>query len=129
MIAAIVPQFFSSDLKKTLIYYRQNLGFETQYEYGDPPFYAGAIRDGLSIFFRHLDVVPPLPPNKFDDELLDAYIRVEDVRQLHKEFSNRGVELFRDIAEKPWGYTEFVVKDLDGRLLCFGQDTGLVSTT
>ena len=102
MIAAIVPQFFSSDLHRTLAYYRDTLGFETQFEYGEPAFYAGAIRDGLSIFFRHLDAPPPLPPNKFDHELLDAYLRVEDVARLHDELAGRGVTFFRDMAAMPW---------------------------
>lgn len=127
MIAAIVPQFFSSDLHKTLAYYRDTLGFETQFEYGEPAFYAGAIRDGLSIFFRHLDAPPPLPPNKFDHELLDAYLRVEDIARLHDEFAGRGVTFFRDMAAMPWGFTEFVVRDVDDRLLCFGQDTELAA--
>lgn len=123
MIAAIVPQFFSADLKKTLSYYSESLGFETQFEYGEPAYYAGAIRDGLSIFFRHLDAVPKLPPDKYENELLDAYIRVEDINQLHNEYTGRDVKITRSIAAMPWGFTEFVVKDVDGRLLCFGQHT------
>jgi len=26
------------------------------------------------------------------------------------------------LVDRPWGLTEFVVKDCDGHLLCFGQD-------
>ena len=123
MIAAIVPQFFSSDLKRTLTYFDEQLGFETQFEYGSPSFYAGAIRDGMFIFFRHIDELPPMAPNKYDDELLDAYLRVESVKALYQEFAGRTVEFHRELADMPWGFTEFVVKDLDGRLLCFGQQT------
>lgn len=123
MIAAIVPQFFSSDLDKTLGYFANYLGFETQFRYGEPTFYAGAIRDGHSIFFRHTDVVPPDSLEKYQSELLDAYLRVEDVAGLYAEFSGRGVDFHRALAEMPWGFTEFVVKDCDGRLLCFGQAT------
>ena len=121
MIAAIVPQFFSTDIKKTLTYFDSQLGFETQFEYGDPTFYAGAIRDGQSMFFRHTDVVPPTSSDKYENELLDAYLRVEGVNQLWEEFGSRKVEFHRELAEMPWGFTEFVVKDIDGRLLCFGQ--------
>lgn len=51
MIHAIVPQFFTADLNTTLTYYDQCLGFETQFIWGEPAVYAGAIRDGRSIFF------------------------------------------------------------------------------
>ena len=85
------------------------------------PFYAGAIRDGLSIFFRCTDTPPALPNYKYSEELLDAYIRVEDITALYRELSRRGAVLFRDIDDRPWGFTEFVVKDREGRLLCFGH--------
>ncbi|MCH9807800.1 MAG: VOC family protein [Alphaproteobacteria bacterium] len=127
MIAAIVPQFFSADLEKTLHYYDTRLGFETQFEYGNPTTYAGAIRDGLSIFFRHLDCPPALPPDKYSNELLDAYLRVDDIAKLHSEYTSRNVEVTRGLADRPWGFTEFVIKDVDGRLLCFGQMSELVS--
>lgn len=125
MIEAIVPQFFSSDIKRTLAYYQATLGFETQFEYGDPVFYAGAIRDGLSIFFRHTEQ-PPVAANKFDDELLDAYLRVSNVHQLYQDYQNRNASIHRPLADKEWGFTEFVVRDCDDRLLCFGQETQTV---
>lgn len=127
MIAAIVPQFFSSDLKSTLAYFDEQLGFEIQFEYGKPVIYAGVIRDGLSIFLRHTEDLPPRAPNKYDDELLDAYLRVENVKQLYRDYSEKGVEFHRELSDMPWGYTEFVVKDSDGRLLCFGQATELAT--
>jgi len=126
MIGAVVPQFFSTDLETTLAFYRARLGFETQFRYGEPTFYAGAIRDGCSIFFRHVDRLPPLPEEKYDAELLDAYIRAEDIYGLNAEYCGRGIDMLRPLAAMPWGFTEFVVKDVDGRLLCFGQDTELV---
>lgn len=121
MIAAIVPQFFTQDLPATQAYYADKLGFEKQFAYGEPAFYGGSIRDGLSIFFRHLDQVPPMPAEKYELELLDAYIRVHDAKALFGEHTRSGVEFHRTIADMPWGFKEFVVKDLDGRLLCFGE--------
>lgn len=126
MIAAIVPQFFSSDLKATLAYFDKQLGFETQFEYGEPAYYAGAIRDGFSIFFRLTDGTLQRPSAKYDEELLDAYIRVDNVAALFEEYRGRDVAFHREIGDMPWGFTEFVVKDIDGRLLCFGQTTELV---
>lgn len=121
MIAAIVPQFFTPDLKATLQYYRDKLGFETQFTYGEPAFYAGAIRDGLSIFFRVVDSVPPPDAGKYKEEYLDAYLRVERVDDLYLEYQSKGVAFAREIGSMPWAFREFVVKDCDGRLLCFGQ--------
>lgn len=123
MIAAIAPQFFTADLAATLQYYQDKLGFETQFIYGEPAFYAGAIRDGLSIFFRVVDSAPPQNAEKYKEEYLDAYIRVERIDDLYAEYQSRGVTFSREIGSMPWAFREFVVKDCDRRLLCFGQST------
>jgi uncharacterized glyoxalase superfamily protein PhnB len=53
---------------------------------------------------------------------LDAYLFIEDADALYAEYSSRGVEFTRGLANMPWGSREFVVKDCDGRLLAFGAN-------
>ncbi len=125
MIASVIPQFFTTDLAATLKYYREVLGFETHFAYGEPPFYAGVARDGQSIFIRL--VQSPLlqghGPDKYEEEYLDAYIIVKAIDELYAEYQSRGVTFSREIGTMPWSFREFVVKDCEGRLLCFGQFT------
>ena len=119
MIRQIAPQFFTTDLPATLAYYREALGFECLGTWHDAPVYAIVARDGHRIHFRLAD--PPTPnPDKFTDELLDAYLLVENADALHAEYAARGVEFTRALGETPWQSREFVVKDCDGRLLAFG---------
>ncbi|WP_455222041.1 VOC family protein [Kaarinaea lacus] len=122
MIARIVPQFFTSNLEKTLRYYDYSLGFATQFTYGDPAYYAGAIRDGYSIFFRHISKPADLLDEKYKEEYLDAYIRVDGINKIYEEYKKKKVEFHRKIDTMPWGYREFVVRDCDDRLLCFGEE-------
>lgn len=123
MISDIVPQFFTTDLDRTLAYYRDKLGFEIQFQYGEPAFYAGVIRDGRSIFFRRVERPLPTSPEKDDEEYLDAYLTVKGIDALYAEYQTRGVTFAREIGSMPWSFREFVVRDEDGRLLCFGQLT------
>jgi uncharacterized glyoxalase superfamily protein PhnB len=121
MIRQIAPQFFSVDIPRTLAYYKNKLGFECLSTWQDPPVYAIVARDERAIHFRCAE--PPTPnPEKFADELLDAYLFVEDVDALYAEYKARGVEFTRELANTPWQVREFVVKDCDGRLLVFGQN-------
>ena len=121
MIRKIAPQFFTSDIPATIAYYESKLGFECLGTWLDPPVYAILARDGHAIHFRCAE--PPTPnPGKYDDELLDAYLFVEDADALHAEFAARGVEFTRGLANMPWNCREFVVKDCDGRLLAFGAN-------
>ena len=119
MIRHIAPQFFTTDIPATLAYYKDKLGFECSGTWQDPPVYAIVTRDRHAIHFRCAQ--PPIPnPDKYDDELLDAYLAVEDADALYAEYAANGVEFARELGNTPWQSREFVVKDCDGRLLAFG---------
>lgn len=121
MIRQIAPQFFTTDMQATLAYYVDTLGFACLGTWQDPPVYAIVARDQHRIHFRCAE--PPAPnPAKYVDELLDAYLFVEDADALFAEYDARGVEVTRGLANTPWHAREFVVKDCDGRLLAFGAD-------
>jgi len=87
MIRQIAPQFFTTDMRVTLIYYSDT------------------------------------NPEKYDDELLDAFVFVDDVDGLYAEFAARGVEFTRNLANTSWNSREFVIKDRDGPLVAFGTNS------
>jgi uncharacterized glyoxalase superfamily protein PhnB len=121
MIRQIAPQFFTTEMAATLAYYCDKLGFDCVGTWGDPPVYAIVARDEHRIHFRLAD--PPTPnPDKYADELLDAYLFVENADALYAEYLARGVEFTRSLGNTDWKSREFVVKDCDGRLLAFGAD-------
>ena len=121
MICRIAPQFFTMDIPGTLAYYEDKLGFKCLGMSQDPPVYAIVARDQHAIHFR-CAAPPTATPNKYSDELLDAYILIEDADALYAEYAARGVEFTRGLANMPWHSREFVVKDCDGRLLAFGAN-------
>lgn len=121
MIRHIAPVFFTTDIPRTLAYYQDKLGFECLGIWQDPPVYTIVHRDRLTIHFRC--AAPPTPnPGKFADELLDAYLSVDDVDALYAEYSGKSVDFARGLGNMPWQTREFVVKDCDGRLLAFGRN-------
>jgi len=121
MIRQIIPLFFTMDIPGTLAWYKEKLGFECEGTWQDPPVYAIVARDERAIHFR-CAAPPTANPDKYDDELLDAYVSVEDADALYAEYAAKGVELTRALANMPWNAREFVVKDCDGRLLAFGSN-------
>lgn len=119
MLRQIAPVFFTTGIPATLAYYQNKLGFECLSTWMDPPVYAIVARDRHAIHFRCAP--PPTPnPDKYADELLDAYLSVEDADALYAEYAAKGVEFTRGLADTTWQSREFVVKDCDGRLLAFG---------
>jgi len=121
MIRHIAPQFFTTDIPGTLAYYNDKLGFECLGTLQDPPVYAVVARDQHAIHFRCAES-PAANPDKYADELLDAYVSVEDAGALYAEYAAKGLEFVRELANTPWHSREFVVKDCDGRLLAFGSN-------
>ena len=121
MICRIAPQFFTMNIPGSVAYYENKLGFKCVGTWQDPPVYAIVTRDQHAIHFRCAEP-PTASPKKYPDELLDAYILVEDADALYSEYAARGVEFTRGIANMPWHSREFVVKDCDGRLLAFGAN-------
>jgi catechol 2,3-dioxygenase-like lactoylglutathione lyase family enzyme len=121
MIRQIAPQFFTTNIPSTLAYYEVKLGFKCVGTWHDPPVYAIVVRDQQAIHFRYAEP-PAANPDKYADELLDAYISIEDADVLYAEYAARGVEFTRGLGNMPWHCREFVVKDCDGRLLAFGSN-------
>jgi|SRR5215469_574395 len=121
MIRQIKPQFFTRDLPATLAYYEAKLGFKCLGVWQDPQVYAIVARDQQAIHFRCAE---PLTANsnKYSDELLDAYLLIEDADALYTEYAVRGVEFTRELSNTPWHSREFVARDCDGRLLAFGAN-------
>jgi len=121
MIRQIAPLFFTLNIPATVAWYEAKLGFKCLGTWQDPPVYAIVARDQHGVHFRCAEP-PKANPSKYSDELLDAYVFIEDADALYAEYATRGVEFTRGLANMPWNSREFVVKDCDGRLLAFGTN-------
>lgn len=120
-IRQIAPVFFTTDIPATLAFYRDKLGFDCVGTWHDPPVYAIVARNGQAIHFR-CAAPPTANPDKYSEELLDAYVVIENADALHADYAAKGVEFTRALGDTPWNCREFVIKDCDGRLLAFGAE-------
>lgn len=112
-----VPVLTVADIKAATAHYRDALGFATEFEYGEPPFYAGVKRDGQLLFLNHTSNAE-LPPGGGSVTFF-----VEDVDGLHREFAGRGARIIKAPADYPYGMRDFDLYDLDGNRLTFGQES------
>src|SRR4051812_28661525 len=105
MVRQIAPQFFTTGISATLAHYKNKLGFECLGTWQYPPVYAIVARDERAIHFRCAEP-PTANPDKYREELLDAYLFVEDADALYAEYADRGVEFTRELGNTPWGSRE-----------------------
>jgi catechol 2,3-dioxygenase-like lactoylglutathione lyase family enzyme len=122
VIAAAEPQLFVADIKSSCDFFNGKLGFKTAFTYGEPPFYAQVMRDGVRLNLRCVEqpVIDAELRNR--EELLSASLSVataEEIEALFLEFQTSGATFFQTLKRQPWGARDFIVNDPDGNLLLF----------
>ena len=120
-VTSLAPQFLVDDLSAAVAYYRDCLGFQTDFVYES--FYAGVSRDGFSIHLKCAAKTLADRVNRRQNEHLDAYLGVRGIESLFEEMKSNGARILRPLEQRPWGCKDFYVEDLDDYILCFSEET------
>jgi uncharacterized glyoxalase superfamily protein PhnB len=104
------------DVTSSIDFYRRALGFEVLVTMGDPPDFALLGADGAG-----LGLVEAAQPAVAD--FACCYVDVEGVEELHDRCVAAGARITAPLTHQPWGNHDFVVADLDGHQLAFGELT------
>jgi len=123
-IKGIAPFFLVADVTKAAEFYRDRLGFRiVGYFFENPPVFAMVGRDEQIIMLSLMESGRRGGSNRaFKGEAIDAYLWTDDVDGLHAAFQAAGVEIVMPPTLRIYGMKELEVRDLDGYVLCFGQD-------
>lgn len=117
-LAYIAPVLRVGDLRRSLGFYRDLLGFEVEFLYEG--FYASVWRDGCRI---HLNRAPPALRDQaaFErEEYIDVCAGVHDAEAFSARLGAVGVEFTVPLRRMPYGI-EFYVRDPDGYIFAFIQ--------
>lgn len=118
-VYSLQPALAVTDVRATAEYYRDKLGFQIGFMFGEPPTYAGLwlgewSATGANIHLSRAD--PPLLTRG-----ISLYINVgPGIDELHATFRARGVDMAGEVVQQPWGMREFVIRDCNGYVLRFG---------
>ena len=106
--------FVVRDVIRSLEHYREVLGFDIEFTYGQPTFYAGVERDGVVIHLQAASETKRQPGQGA------VNVFVTDVDAFYRELRSRGAETLNEPKDYPYGMRDFDVNDIDGNQLCFG---------
>jgi catechol 2,3-dioxygenase-like lactoylglutathione lyase family enzyme len=123
-LSFISPFFIVSNLKNSVAFYVDKLGFEVWYTGPDTgPFFAMVGRGPVSIMLKVInnDIQSIPNPTRHEWAAWDAYVAVEDPDKLFEEFCSTGVVFRKPIHDNGDGLRGFEVADADGYVLFFGQ--------
>jgi catechol 2,3-dioxygenase-like lactoylglutathione lyase family enzyme len=107
--------FVVRDIAASLAYFRDALGFEVAFTWGEPTYYAGVCRGAVSI---HLQAASQTSRPAGASSLSVFVGSADDV---HRELVARGARVLKPPASYPYGMRDFNVADLDGNTLVFGN--------
>jgi catechol 2,3-dioxygenase-like lactoylglutathione lyase family enzyme len=116
MMQHSITVFTVTDVLASTAYYREKLGFDLAFEYGEPTFYVGLCSGAVQLHLISAGRAPR-PPGHGAVSIL-----VDDVDRPHAELHKRGARILTAPADQAYGLRDFDVADLDGNTLFFGME-------
>lgn len=107
--------FAVRDVPAAVKYYRDVLGFECEWRWGEPPTFGGIRFGKIGIMF----CLQPELAAKIEGH--QHAFMLTGVDALHKKHAANGAEIVEPLESKPWGLREYTVRDLNGYWLRFGE--------
>ncbi|MGE5537671.1 MAG: bleomycin resistance protein [Gemmatimonas sp.] len=106
--------FAVADVVRSVAHYRDTLGFDVEFTWGEPPVYAGVERSGVLIHLQAADGARRGPGA--------VYVFCRDVDALHAELAARGARVILAPNDYDYGMRDFTIADPDGNRLSFGME-------
>ena len=122
---SLCPVFISPDIKKTVEFYTEKLGFTSAKHYDNVENFATLYRDDIE--FVIIQARPgelPSTNHQHGAGHNDAYIVTatpEGVEPIYEEFKAQGVKILSKPHKTDYGSYEFALEDIDGRQIGIGR--------
>ena len=119
----ISPTLAVRNVKQTIQFYRDSLGFKTGMAFpdADNPEYADLSKDGMVIMFVPAKDIGIGAKEKLGIGV-NLYMQIDgDIDEYYSEVRNKGVNVVVDIKDEPFGIRDFTVEDINGYKLTFNQ--------
>jgi len=124
----IAPQWIVDNLEETVSFYKDILGFETDWK---GSLFAIISKGNATIMLRQLKTQNLKRPNRIpfsesgwhskNQEAWDAYIWMDKVDEFYNIVKERGAKIIKAIQDTDYGNRDFEIEDNNGYVLCFGK--------
>lgn len=111
---SVVPVLYSSDVMKSITYYKEKLGFTSGWAWDDEVSFGGVGLDNIAIFFCKEGQGHPGTW---------LCINVSNVDEYYESIRNNGAMILSPPESMEWNMREMLIKDPDGHILRIGQRT------
>ena len=112
---SLTPIFSVSDLSKSIEFFTETLGFQLDFIYGEPQFYAGLFKDSVELHLVSKNLRQPAGSGNLS-------ILTNEVDDLHQKLIDAKVQIIVPLDDRDYGLRDFSCKDPDGNIIVFGTD-------
>ncbi len=110
------PVLVVKDIAETVAYWHEVIGFPEKWMYGHPPNHGGVSWHGAA--FIQFGLNPKLAEVS---EGHSVWIRARDIEKLYIFHRERKANIVAPLENKPWGFSEYTLKDINGYLVHFSS--------
>jgi uncharacterized glyoxalase superfamily protein PhnB len=111
-----VPFLPVHDLKETIKYYRDNLGFSNEWFWEDTD--AGIRRNDMGLLFmQDSDFVSRINSG---GRHLEICWFVSNVEEVYEEYKKKDIKIVSPLESKPWDVKEFTIEEINGYWIRIG---------
>ncbi len=123
-LVSACPVFVSPDVRATVAFYTEKLGFRAAKHYDKIESFATLYRDEIELVIVQAGQGAVESNFQRYGAGYDAYIDTaapEGIEAIYAEFKNRGVKIVAKPHKTAYGTYELVIEDCDGRRIGFGR--------
>jgi uncharacterized glyoxalase superfamily protein PhnB len=124
----ISPTLAARNMKQTIQFYRDSLGFKMGMAFpdADNPEYADLSKDGMVIMLIPAQNIGVGPKARLGTGV-NLYMQIDgSIDEYYSELTNKGVKIVVDMKDEPFGIRDFTVEDINGYKLTFNQVSSAV---
>jgi uncharacterized glyoxalase superfamily protein PhnB len=109
---SIVPVLYSEDIRQSILYFKEKLGFSESWEWDEELSFGGVDWGEVRIFFCKKDQGNPGTW---------LCINLDNVDEYYEFIRDRGAKVISPPQDMPWFMREMLVEAPDGHMLRFGH--------
>ncbi len=120
----VCPIVVSPDLRRTVAWYREMLGFQAAEHYESEEPFAALYRDEIELVAVRAERGPIESNRERYGVGHDVYIvpaDLEGVELMYNEVRENGIKVVQELAMTSYGSLEFAIEDVDGHVIGIGR--------
>ena len=107
-----IPVIGAADVRETIRYFEETLGFERQFIWGEPPVYAGLEAGGAVLYVcLDRDLADAIRERSLGP---DVFLWVQDIDSVYQQHKANGANIIEELATRSWGARQYVIREPNG---------------